>query len=580
MLRIGNDHLIRGVHNRAFISQQIAIPLRLFNMFRFCLLALTTLSLIECSAAAQDDRKYNEAKFRGYGRKAPPGLFKIVNDSTVGKAIVLNGTELFIDDHLVQSLKGARRQLNQPIKHKQNPVLVKTTKWEEGAPGYGTVHYDARSKIFKVWYQGWKKTKGTSAGQLHYATSKDGIRWHKPVLDKKTGSNLVRHPQIQGFQCPGVYLDYRERDPQRRYKMLYSCNPDGTAATWMTSAAFSPDGIRWTAAKKTPLIPFSDTQICPIWDARRQRYVAFLRFGPPNTRLISRTESEDFLHWSPKITVLRRTRMDTVQQTQFYQMAPLPYANVYLGIIGAYHDESLKPIPADKPWTDRGDVQLAFSRDGVVWKRVGGAGAMSHAQLNQKRDWSQATRQATFLPYGKRDKDWDWGYIIPYFTPEPIIINDLIYFFYAGLDDKHWWDWTGDPPKKDPNAKPPKQGIGLATLRRDGFVSINAGAKGGTMTTRPFVFLGDTLVLNADASKGSVSVEALGSDGKPIKGFTRDNSVKLTTDNIRHKLAWKGHKDLHQLQGRPIQLRFHLKQARIFSLTPRTRHTHYVRGYD
>ena len=549
-------------------------------MFRFCLLAMTAVLFFDHLASAQDDRESNEDKFSGYGLKAPLGLFKNVNDSTVGKAILIRGTELFVDDHFVESLQGARRQLNQPIKHKQNPVLVKTEPWEEGAPGYGTVHYDARSKLFKMWYQGWKKTDGTSTGLLYYATSKEGIRWDKPALDKETGANLVQHPPIQGFQCPGIFLDPTERDPQRRYKMLFSCNPDGTSSTWMTSAAFSPDGLHWTPSKETPLIPFSDTQICPFWDGRSQRYVAFLRFGPPNTRLISRTESEDFLHWSPKVTVLRRTRMDSVQQTQFYQMEPLPYGHVYFGIIGAYHNESLKPIPADKPWTDRQDLQLAFSRDGVVWKRVGGAGAMSHAEANADRDWSKWTSEATFLSYGKRDMDWDWGYMTPYYTPEPIIINDRIYFFYAGSNAKHWWTWTGDPPKLDPNAQPPKKGVGLATLRRDGFVSINAGSEGGTITTRTFVFFGDTLVLNADASQGSISVEALDSDGKPIKGFGVDTSVTLRTDNIRHTLAWQGHEDLHQLQGQPIRLRFHLKQARVFSLTPRTRHRHYVRAYE
>ena len=549
-------------------------------MLRFCSFAMVAVLFANDITIAQDDKEFNEVQFVGYGLKAPPGLFKNVNDSTVGDAMLLRGTELFIDDHFVESLDGARRQLNQPIKHRQNPVLVKTNAWEEGAPGYGTVHYDAQAKLFKMWYQGWQKTEGTSTGLLCYATSGDGVHWDKPVLDKKTGSTLVKHPPIQGFQCPGIFLDPSERDPQRRYKMLFSCNPDGTSSTWMTSAAFSPDGIQWTPSKETPLIPFSDTQICPFWDARSQRYVAFLRFGPPNTRLISRTESEDFLHWSPKITVLRRTRMDSVQQTQFYQMEPFPYGNFYFGIIGAYHNESLKPIPADKPWTDRQDVQLAFSRDSVVWSRVGGTGAMTHAEVNEHRDWSNATREATFLPYGVKDKDWDWGYMTPYYTPEPIIINDRQYFFYAGSSAKHWWTWTGDPPKLDPNAKPPRKGVGLATLRRDGFVSIEAGDEGGTMTTRSFVFLGDTLLLNADAAGGSISVEALDTDSKLIPGFGLDTSVTLTSDNIRHTLTWKGHKDLHQLQGRPIRLRFHLRHARIFSLTPKTRNRHYVRAYE
>ena len=39
------------------------------------------------------------------------------------------------------------------------------------------------------------------------------------------------------------------------------------------------------------------------------------------------------------------------------------------------------------------------------------------------------------------------------------------------------------------------------------------------MTTRPFLFLGDTLLLNADASQGSIAVEALDAAGKSIAGF-------------------------------------------------------------
>jgi len=84
-------------------------------------------------------------------------------------------------------------------------------------------------------------------------------------------------------------------------------------------------------------------------------------------------------------------------------------------------------------------------------------------------------------------------------------------------------------------------------MGRDGFVSINAGADGGSMLTRPFVFLGDTIGLNADSTGGSIEFEALDSDGKPIEGFTRDRCVQVASDNVHHHLSWQGHKDLHLL---------------------------------
>ncbi|MEO1996514.1 MAG: hypothetical protein ABGZ17_14705, partial [Planctomycetaceae bacterium] len=98
-------------------------------MLRYLMGAMLFVSCHGALAQAQDDRKFNEDKFPGYGLQAPPGLFKNVNDATLGDAILLRGTELFIDDRLVEALDGARRQLNQPVKHKRNPVLVKTETW-------------------------------------------------------------------------------------------------------------------------------------------------------------------------------------------------------------------------------------------------------------------------------------------------------------------------------------------------------------------------------------------------------------------------------------------------------------------
>ncbi len=532
---------------------------------RFFYLSLLLTCLLSVSAKAQS-------------LKAPPGVFKDLDDSTVGDALILEGKQLFIDDHIIATTEGLRKVLNQPTKHPKNPVLVKDKPWEESGPGYATVYYDKDEKLFKMWYTYWRKVEGTSTSMLAYATSPDGIAWTKPIVDEKGQTNLLGQPAIQGFQCPGIFKDHNEPDPARRYKMLFSCNPDGTSKTWMTSAAFSADGLSWKPATPTALIPFSDTQICPFWDSRRGRYVAIMRFGPPNTRIIARTESTDFLHWSPKVTVFRRTIMDAVQQTQFYQMAPVPYGNIYLGLIGTYHNESLKPIPADKPWTDRQDLQLAFSRDGIIWKRVGGNGAVTHAELNKEQDWSSATREAVFLPYGEKDKDWDWGYITPYYTPEPIIVNDRIYFYYSGSNAKHWWTWSGDPPKLDPDAIPPKKGVGLATLRLDGFVSVETAGE-GVMTTRSLLFLGDTLVVNANATDGEIQVEAVDSGGNVIEGFSRADCAVITTDSVRHVVTWKENPDCHLLQGRPIQLRFYLARAKLYSLEATNRHNHYLQSY-
>jgi len=512
-------------------------------------------------------------------RQAPPGMFKDLDDEILGEALLIHGTQLFIDDVLFDAARGVTRQLNQPVKYANNPVLTRDKPWEMSGPGYGTILYDQEESLFKAWYENWNQDQEVTAALL-YATSLNGIDWKKELVDTEKGTNLVQPPNIRGIQAMGIMKDHAEKDPAKRYKMLFSCLPDGTSKSLMTSAAYSADGIQWTAYADVPTIPFSDTQNCPIWDAKRQRYVALLRFGPPNTRIVSRIESEDFFTWSPKITVLRQTKMDGPLATQFYQAAPFAYGGCYFATVAAYHNESLKPITDDAPWTDRKNLHLIFSRNGLTWLRVGKNGAIPARELNEDKDWKQIALDAVFLPYGERDKEWDWGTVSPIFTPEPIVVNDEIWFYYTGIDAKNWWTWSGDPPLLDPAPREPNKGIGLARLRLDGFVSINAGDDAGTLTTKPLVFLGDTIEINATAEGGMLKVEALDLEGKPLAGFGQEDCDPITADNVRHVASWRGNADCHLLQGRPIRLRFHLQNVKLYSFTPRIKHNHYLQSYD
>ncbi|MDA1056070.1 MAG: hypothetical protein O3C40_37290 [Planctomycetota bacterium] len=531
---------------------------------RNAVLSLVIACLISTSAAAQS-------------RQAPPGMFKDLDDEILGDALLIHGKQLFIDDYVIGEMQGMTKQLHQPTKFKQNPVLKRDKPWEPSGPGYSTLIFDPHETLFKLWYENWDQKE--NAALLLYATSPDGIEWTKPVLNEQ-GTNQVRQPNVKGFQASGIFRDARDLNPARRYKMIFSSLPDGTSKSLTTSVAFSPDGIQWTAESELHSIPFSDTQSCPLWDARRQRYVAYMRFGPPNTRIISRTESEDFLHWSPKVTVLPRTKMDGPLATEFYQMSPFAYAGGWFGVIAAYHTESLKPITDDAPWTDRKNLHLAYSRNGVTWTRVGKYGAIPRNELNGDKDWKQIALDAVFVPFGEKDKEWDWGTVSPVYTPEPIIVGDEQWFYYVGINAKNWWTWFGDPPKLDPNPKEPDKGVGLATLRLDGFVSVNAGEEAGTLTTKPLVFLGDTLVVNANAEGGSLTVEALDAEGNVIEGFGAADCTPITTDSVRHVLQWKDNPDCHLLQGRPIKLRFHMKNAMLYSFEPRIHHNHYLQSYD
>ena len=142
------------------------------------------------------------------------------------------------------------------------------------------------------------------------------------------------------------------------------------------------------------------------------------------------------------------------------------------------------------------------------------------------------------------------------------------------------------------------EGIGLATSRLDGFVSLDSG-KGwivadrsedelqktagervlfdepesfGQMVTRPFGFSGSHLHLNASMAPlaagpgpGEVRVEILRPNYKKRAGFTFDDAEPMTESSLDQVVSWNGNSDLSALAGKPIKLRFYLKNAKLYS---------------
>jgi hypothetical protein len=106
---------------------------------------------------------------------------------------------------------------------------------------------------------------------------------------------------------------------------------------------------------------------------------------------------------------------------------------------------------------------------------------------------------------------------------------------------------------------------GLATLRRDGFASMDADASGGTLTTRLVTFSGKHPFVNIDAPQGEVRVEILDEKGDPILPFTRDNCVAVRGDSTLEPVHWSGGTDLSAVTGKKVRLRFHLTKGSLYA---------------
>ncbi len=104
------------------------------------------------------------------------------------------------------------------------------------------------------------------------------------------------------------------------------------------------------------------------------------------------------------------------------------------------------------------------------------------------------------------------------------------------------------------------------TLRIDGFVSLHAPLAGGELLTKPLTFCGRQLALNYSTSAaGTIQVEIQDADGKPIRGYSLAEAQELYGDALEQPVTWKSGSDLSKLAGRPVRLRFVLKDADLYS---------------
>ena len=139
--------------------------------------------------------------------------------------------------------------------------------------------------------------------------------------------------------------------------------------------------------------------------------------------------------------------------------------------------------------------------------------------------------------------------------------QDELWFYYTGIADIGWPPKTGiQAAKKDwKHYRPDKGAVCLAVLRRDGFVSLDAGQTEGTVITKAFTVPGKKLLVNVDALHGEMQVEVLDKDEKIVA-----RSGPLTGDLPREPVKWiEG--DIAPLKGQTVSLRFTLRNAKFYS---------------
>lgn len=479
--------------------------------------------------------------------------------------------ELFVDGTLIDQLKGkAEQRLHQP--QPQEIVLLHDAPWEGSGSGYHSIFRDG--DLYRMYYKAWhldvkdgKVNTGTHPLFCCYAESDDGIHWRKPELglhefNGSKANNIVIGHETMGKAKPdgghpAIFKDENPNAaPDARYKAIVRSRGDHGLL-----ALKSADGLRWSPMSETPIITDGafDSQNLAFWDAQSGVYRAYWRYftggvtdeknwKPEGDRAIRTATSKDFLHWENQ----RDLNYVDSPSEQLYTNQVKPYhraPHLLLGFPTRYIErgwsESLRALPEREHRESRSKASDRYgmaiteglfmaSRDGVTFKR-----------------WNEA-----FLPPGiERPGTWNYGHqylawhVVETRSALEGAPNELSFYTTESY-------WTGN-----------SSALRRYTLRLDGFVSIRAPMSGGELITQPITFTGKHLSLNfASSAAGGLQVELQDADGKALPCFSLEDAEPLFGDSVDRIVRWKKGPDVSAHAGKPIRLRFLLKDADLYSL--------------
>lgn len=451
-----------------------------------------------------------------------------------------NRPRLFVDYGEIELMENVTRVFHQAWRHGSHPVLKQEAAWEKHSGMTASVIYDEEEHMFKAWYLSGFYAPGQEHVQC-YAISNDGVTWERPLLGlhEALGSkdnNIVIPASHHGGKdhWETMVKDPMDPNPERRYKAIGWSSYDWDGPMSGIYTAVSPDGLNWTHTPepafhhhprpgKPDLGPVGDAQSMMV-DTLRRRYVAFLRGGLD--RLIS--FSEDFVHWTPPRPFIRALN----EEESLYNNTGFVYGEQYLGFL-THFDK--------RPKQQTQTLRLIISRDGENWGRVPGE---------------------PLIPLGEVG-EWDRFQILLTGAP-PVKVGGRLHIYYRGTSRRHAKVKREYDPSIAADQDPRTISIGLATLRLDGFASMNASFNGGTVTTRPYRIGGTKLILNVKSDYGKVFVELMDEGDKPIRGYAKEDCRVVQTDSTEAEVGWE-RKSLAELRDVPVKLKFHLYNARLYS---------------
>ena len=422
--------------------------------------------------------------------------------------------ELAVDRFLWERLDQVAIRLHPPVP--AGTALRFDRPWEGVTSTYVTV-LPADDGFFMV-YRG-----SPAAGEPEVtciAESADGVTWRRPDLSLFPLPDHPRNNVIwagEGAHNLAPFLDTNPAAPvAQRYRALAGRPP---------LALVSPDGVHWRRLSEEPLWTEGrfDSQNVAFWDGERNCYAAYVRIWRDDIRWLARSESADFLHWSPPEPV----EVLGAKETHFYTNVVQPYGrapHLLLALPNRFIPDR-KPL-VSSPLDGVSDTLLLSSRDGRRFEWVG-----------------------------------QEAYIRP------------------GLDANNWGDRSNMAVVGMIQTKPGELSLYVGrgyrsqearieryTVRLDGMSSLHATTRPGELLSKPLIYDGDTLTLNVSTSAaGQVQVEVQDPDGAPLPGLALGQCRPVVGDDLERPVRWESDADLGAHAGRPVRLRLVMQEADLYS---------------
>jgi hypothetical protein len=314
----------------------------------------------------------------------------------------------------------------------------------------------------------------------------------------------------------------------------------------------SPDRINWTRIAE-PLANYSvNGGISPGYDAHNKTYFAFMQpqgvapaepslgTGVPETEVVRRAvglaRTKDFRHWPAAKLLLHPDAQDPLDISF--------YGTCYFAYPGR-QDLHVLILPVFHQVTDHVDLQIAFSRDGVVWTRPERRAILS---VGPRGSGEEGQLYPSAAPVELPDGYWAMRYM----SRSSLHTVDKAYqpalFPELGPEQKKWARWR---PHRLCGVEAENEGrFSISTVfRRENELHLNYRcAPGGWIRVE---------LLQAIPTKNCPDVD-------PLEGFTFAACDSLVGDEVDRVVTWQGNGDISSV-GEMVAIRVKMFQAKLFA---------------